>query len=140
MPGNKAKGSKAERELVKIFTENGWRAVRVAGSGVGEDSPCDILAGKLGKRGYTIEAKSSKKSTIYISRQQIEDFILFSSVLGLTPVIAVRFNREGWLFLKPEQLKDTGKYWAVSLNYAKESALRFSQFFEESILQTSNVD
>src|SRR3989338_4550852 len=113
MPGNKAKGSKAERELVKIFTENGWRAVRVAGSGVGEDSPCDILAGKLGKHGYTVEAKSSKKSTIYISRQQIEDFVLFSSIIGLTPVIAVRFNREGWLFIKPEQLADTGKYWAI---------------------------
>ena len=132
MPGNKAKGSKAERELVKIFTENSWRAVRVAGSGVGEDSPCDIIAAKIDRHGYTIEAKSSKKSTIYISREQISDFVTFSHTLGLTPIIAVRFNREGWLFIKPEQLADTGKYWAISLKNAKEHGKKFSQFFEHS--------
>ena len=48
---NKAKGANIERELVKIFTEKSWRAVRVAGSGIGEDSPCDIIAGKSGKKG-----------------------------------------------------------------------------------------
>lgn len=128
---NKAKGSKAERELVKIFTENGWRAVRVAGSGVNDDSPCDLIVGKVGRRGYTIEAKSSKKSSIYITKTQIEDFILFSGVIGLSPVIAVRFNREGWIFIKPEMLKDSGKNWAISLKSAKEKGLKFSQFFEE---------
>ena len=64
MPSNKQKGSKAERELIKLFTENSWRAVRVAGSGVNDESPCDLIVGKMGKRGYTIEAKSSKKSSI----------------------------------------------------------------------------
>ncbi|MBU0761083.1 MAG: Holliday junction resolvase [Nanoarchaeota archaeon] len=131
MPKNKAKGSKAERELVEMFTKQGWRAVRVAGSGVSDYSPCDIIAGKGKRRGYTIEAKSSKKSTIYITREQIEEFILFSSVIGLNPVIAVRFNREGWLFLNPRFLKDTGKYWAVSLKLAKSKGKRFSQFFEK---------
>lgn len=129
MPHNKAKGSKAERELIKMFTENGWRAVRVAGSGVGEESPCDILVGKIGRRGHAIEAKSSKKSSIYITKEQIEDFILFSSVIGLTPVLALRFNYEGWFFIHPEFLKDTGKYWVVSLATAKEKGKRFGQFF-----------
>jgi holliday junction resolvase Hjr len=129
MPKNKAKGSKTERELVKLFTEKGWRAVRVAGSGVGEDSPCDIIVGKIKRKGFTIEAKSSKKSTIYISRSQIEDFVLFSAIIGLKPVIAARFNREGWLFLNPTHLKDTGKYWALSLKTAKKKGKRFSQFF-----------
>lgn len=127
---NKAKGSRAERELIKIFTENGWRAVRVAGSGVGEESPCDILVGKLGRKGHTIEAKSSKKAIIYITKQQIEDFVLFSSTIGLQPVIAVRFNYEGWIFITPEQLRDSGKYWAISLKDAKEQGKRFGQFFE----------
>ncbi len=127
---NKSKGSNAERELVRIFTESGWKALRVAGSGVNDDSPCDILAAKLGKKGYTIEAKSSKKTSIYIKKQQIEDFVLFSTMIGLQPVIAVRFNYEGWIFLKPEQLQDTGSNWVVSLKNAKENGLRFSQFFE----------
>ncbi len=130
---NKAKGSRVERELIQLFTENSWRAVRVAGSGVGEDSPCDLLAAKLGKKAYVIEVKSSKKPIIYITKQQIEDFILFSNLIGLKPVIALRFNREGWLFLDPKYLKDTGKYWAASLETAKEKGKRFSNFFENEI-------
>lgn len=129
---NKAKGSRAERELIKIFTENGWRAVRVAGSGVGDESPCDILVGKIGRKGHTIEAKSSKKSIIYISKQQIEDFVLFSSTIGLQPVIAVRFNYEGWLFITPSQLRDSGKARAISLIDAKTQGKKFSQFFEHN--------
>ena len=128
---NKAKGSKAERELLDILTQNGWRAARVAGSGVNDNSPCDLIAAKLGKRGYVIEAKSSKKSTIYITKEQISDFVLFSQMIGLNPVIALRFNYEGWLFIHPSQLKDTGKYWAASLENAKLSGKRFGQFFEE---------
>ncbi len=130
MPSNKAKGSKAERELVKLFTSQGWRAVRVAGSGVNDDSPCDLIAAKASHKGYTIEAKSSKKPIIYIKKDQINDFITFSHIIGLTPVIAARFNYEGWLFVSPNQLKDTGKYWALSLKTAKEDGKRFSQFFD----------
>lgn len=133
MPNNKAKGSKAERELVALFTEQGWRAVRVAGSGVGEDSPCDLIAAKSGRKGFTIECKSSKKASIYITKEQISDFVTFSYILGLKPAIALRFNREGWLFISPEQLKDTGKYWSVSLKDAKQEGKRFSQFFEAAI-------
>lgn len=127
---NKAKGSRVERELIKLFTENGWRAVRVAGSGVGEDSPCDLIAAKVNRKGFTVEVKSSKKTSIYITKSQIHDFILFSSIIGLKPVLALRFNHEGWLFINPEYLKDTGKYWVVSLETAKEKGKRFSQFFE----------
>jgi len=127
---NKSKGSKAERELLGLFTENSWRAARIAGSGVNDNSPCDLIAGKLGKRGYAIEAKSSKKSSIYITKAQIEDFILFSNVIGLKPVIALRFNYEGWLFISPEQLKDSGKNWSISLEKAKQEGKKFGQFFE----------
>ena len=116
---NKSKGSNAERELVKIFGENGWRALRVAGSGVNDESPCDIIVGKVGRRGCAIEAKSSKKDRIYITKTQIEDFILFSNMIGLTPVIAARFNREGWLFLEPIKLENSGKNWVLSLENAK---------------------
>src|SRR3989338_9539157 len=129
MPNNKAKGSKAERELIELFSEHGWRAVRVAGSGVKEESPCDIIVGKIGKKGYVVECKSSKKTTIYITKKQIEDFIVFSKTIGLNPVIAARFNREGWYFLDPLNLKDTGKFWGLSLENAKAKGSRFGQFF-----------
>ena len=127
---NKAKGSKAERELVMMFTEQGWRAARVAGSGVNDNSPCDIIAGKMGKTGCVVEAKSSKKPRIYISREQIEDFMKFSEMIGLIPVIALRFNREGWFFIHPKELEDSGSMWVASLEKAKTVGKRFGQFFE----------
>ena len=44
MPKNKAKGSNIERELYKKITESGYRAVRVAGSGMMENADCDLIA------------------------------------------------------------------------------------------------
>lgn len=126
---NKSKGSNAERELLRLCTEKGWRAARVAGSGVNDDSPADMIIGKHGV-GYVIEAKSSKNPNIYITKEQINDFIVFARMTNLKPVIAVRFNRQGWLFLHPEQLKDSGKNWVVSLKNALSQGRRFSQFFE----------
>ena len=66
---NKAKGSKAERELLNLFTEMGWKAARVAGSGKNDNTFCDLIAGKMNRKGYTIEAKSSKKDRIYITKK-----------------------------------------------------------------------
>jgi len=126
---NKQKGSKSERELLRLFTEQGWRAARVAGSGIHEDSPCDLIAGKIGRKGFAVEAKSSKKNRIYITKKQIEEFVLFSSMIGLKPVIAVRFNREGWLFLNPKFLENSGVNWVVSLDRARSKGKRFGQFF-----------
>lgn len=128
---NKAKGSKVERELLDILTDNGWRAARVAGSGVNDNSPCDLIAAKVGKKGYAIEVKSCRKKHIYITKEQIQDFIMFSEIIGLKPAVALRFNHEGWLFINPNQLRDAGKHWVASLEKTKLEGKRFSQFFDE---------
>jgi len=130
MPNNKAKGSKAERELYQKFVENNYRAVRVAGSGTMENADCDLLAGKKGGRKYAVEVKSSKKPVKYISKDQIERFMIFSDIFGLTPVIALRFNREGWLFVKPKDLRDSGTNWAITLEEARQKGRKFAQFFD----------
>ena len=129
MPNNKSKGSKAERELYDMFVTNNYRAVRVAGSGTMENADCDLIAGKKGKK-YSIEVKSSKKPSKYISKDQIERFMVFSEIFELEPVIALRFNREGWFFIHPKNLKDSGKSWGISLEQARKVGKRFSQFFE----------
>ena len=130
MPKNKSKGSKVERELFQMFIDNNYRAVRVAGSGVMETADCDLIAGKNKKKKYAIEVKASKKPFKYISKKQIENFIIFSDIFGLKPVIALRFNREGWFFINPKYLEDTGKNFVVSLERARKNGKRFSQFFE----------
>lgn len=125
---NKSKGSKAERELFQMFIENHFRAVRVAGSGMMENADCDLIAGKPGAK-YCIEAKSTKKTSKYITKEQMNSFIVFSEIFGLTPVIAVRFNRLGWFFLNPNDLEDSGKNWVINQEIARERGKRFSQFF-----------
>ncbi|MEK6928666.1 MAG: Holliday junction resolvase Hjc [Nanoarchaeota archaeon] len=126
---NKSKGSNTERELVSLFTENGWRALRVAGSGVNDNSPCDVIVGKAGKKGYAIEVKSSRSSYIYIKKSQIEDFLLFSEMMGLRPILALRFIYEGWIFLALDKLQDSGKNWVISKDRAQVEGKRFAQIF-----------
>lgn len=125
---NKAKGSKAERELFQMFVDNHFRAVRVAGSGTMDNADCDLLAGKKGCK-YAIEVKSSKKPVKYITKEQIENFMIFCEIFGLTPVIAIRFNREGWFFLHPKKMKETEKNWVINLEQARKKGKRFSQYF-----------
>ena len=55
IPKNKAKGSNIEREFYRKFIENDYRAVRVAGSGMMENTDCDLIAGKKKKGKYAIE-------------------------------------------------------------------------------------
>lgn len=130
MPKNKSKGSNMERELFKIFVQRGYRVVRVAGSGMMENADCDLIAGKKGCGKYAIEVKSSKKPYRYISKEQIENFIVFSEIFGLKPVIALRFSREGWIFLEPRYLRDSGKNFMITLEEAKKNGKRFLQFFK----------
>jgi Holliday junction resolvase len=129
MPKNKVKGSKVERELYQIFVDNNFRAVRVAGSGTMENADCDIIAGKKGCGKYAIEVKASKKPIKYITKEQIENFMIFSDIFGLKPVIAVRFDRIGWFFIEPKYLTDSGKNFGISLERARKKGKRFSQFF-----------
>lgn len=134
--GNKEKGSNAERELLKMFSGNSWRAARVAGSGVGDDSPCDLIAGGPNGKKFAIECKTSKEKKRYLSKEQINDFLVFSEIFGLEPLIAVRFNREGWFFINPKEVKiqDTGKLLAISLEDARNIGKRFGEIFMEDQL------
>jgi len=85
--------------------------------------------GKAGKK-LAIEAKSTRKSTLYISKEQMSDFIVFSTIIGLTPVIAVRFLREGWLFVNPEKFRNTANNFAISLEEAKKTGARLGQLVD----------
>lgn len=112
-----------------MFIDNDYRCVRVAGSGTMENADCDLIAGKKGRK-YCIEVKASRKPVKYISKEQIERFIIFSQIFGLKPVIAVRFNRLGWFFLNPKDMKDSGKNWVINLELARRKGKRFAQAFE----------
>ena len=126
--GNKQKGAKTERELLKMLSQNNFRAARVAGSGIADESPCDLIVGNRKKK-YCIECKSSKSKKKYLSKEQIEDFLIFSEMIGMKPLIAIRFNHEGWFFLDPKYIEKTKTALAISLNLVKKKGRRFGQVF-----------
>jgi Holliday junction resolvase len=120
----KAKGSKSERELVHMFWSNGWAPIRVAGSGSAPIPNPDVIAGN-GLRRVAVEAKSSAKNAIYIEKENIKQIERFSLLFGAEPWIGVRFNNEKWYFLKTKGLKDSGKNFVITLDFAKEKGVLF---------------
>ena len=137
---NKAKGTRYENELYDLLVEGGYRCIRCAGSGTKSESYADLIAGKAGSGKYCIEAKSTKAAIKYITKDQIEQFVIFAEIFGLTPVVALRFNREGWLFINPSQLRDSGKNFAISLEDAKLIGKKFGQFFVNSCEENNVVE
>lgn len=103
------KGSLEERYLVKFLEEHGYAATRIPASGgaTKSDRP-DVLAGN-GKKCYAFEVKSSKKDTIYIREEQIEELLRFSFKFGATPLVCVKFTREPYTLLNINLLERTPK-------------------------------
>lgn len=132
MKDHKAKGSKGERELVKVFNEAGWSCVRVAGSGSSSYPAPDILAANAVRR-LAIECKVTKENKKYFQNSEIAQLQEFSRKFGAESWVGVKFPDQSWYFLMLEDLKNTGKCWLVSLESAKKKGLN-----AEELLNISN--
>ena len=121
--GNKKKGIAAERELYHLLWDREFAVVRVAGSGCMPEPSCDLLAGN-GEQAYAIEVKTSRDKKKYLEKRQINEFMGFAKKFGIQPILAFKFLRTEWLFVKPEHLEDTGKSFAISIEKAKELNLK----------------
>ena len=107
MMSQKSKGMNVERELLHMFWAKRWGCIRVAGSGSMRYPSADILAANK-KRLLAIECKGSKKKIKYIDKDDIEQLEEFSNLFNAEPFVGVKFNRCGWFFVKPKQLKEKG--------------------------------
>ena len=126
---HKSKGCDAERELIHLFWQtNIWTACRVAGSGSMHYPAPDILAAKEFRR-FAIECKSCKDKYQYVEKREIEELKKFSQLTNSEPIIALRFIKEEWIFLVPDQLKETDKNFVVS----KDGAKKIGKLFKELI-------
>ncbi|MCS7134582.1 MAG: Holliday junction resolvase Hjc [Candidatus Pacearchaeota archaeon] len=119
---NKKRGFDAERELLHLLSLKGFAVARIAGSGMMKETSCDLLAGN-GKEKYAIEVKISSKEKKYIEKKQIENLREFSKKFGAIPLIAIKFLRKGWFFLRPEQLKKTKKGFVALLEEGKKETI-----------------
>lgn len=126
---SKIKGSKAERELVKLLWAANWAAVRVAGSGSSHFPSPDIVAGNR-QRTLGIECKVTKEDKKYFYPEEIDQLKEFCAGFGAEPWIAVKFKGEEWTFVMLEDLKQTGASWLIDEWVARNKGLSFSELTE----------
>ncbi|MBI4147372.1 Holliday junction resolvase [Candidatus Woesearchaeota archaeon] len=135
----KAKGTKGERELVKVFNENDWVCIRAAGSGSSRYPSPDVLAGNAMRR-VAIECKVTADTKKYLLDEEIEQLRTFANKFGAEAWIGVRFPSEPWYFFMLEDIEQTGKSWAISLELAKRKGLKIEELLGVSELQQKKED
>jgi Holliday junction resolvase len=125
----KAKGSNAERELIHLLWKKDIAAIRVAGSGSSHYPSPDIVAGTI-KRKLAIECKSVKADSKYIPKEDLNDLKEFSAKFGCEPWIGMRFARNEWLFLSPEDLTETESSYVITIENAKRKGLLLEELWQ----------
>ena len=120
----KAKGSNAERDLIKRFWETGWAAMRAAGSGSTQFPSPDILVGNKVRR-LAIEVKATKDDKKYFPREEIKQLSNFASYFGAEPWLAIKFSAKNWVFINPEDLEETGENMAFGIKDIDRKGLSF---------------
>ncbi|MCK4883640.1 MAG: hypothetical protein KAS30_02090, partial [Candidatus Diapherotrites archaeon] len=113
-----------ERELMHLFFNEGFSVVRIAGSGTSPLPAPDIIAIKDG-RIVAVECKARKAKNLAITIGQIGELTEWAEKAGGECWVAWKVPRKGWFFLKPEQMRNTGKFFTISLKNAMEKGLLF---------------
>jgi Holliday junction resolvase len=121
----KSKGINAEREIIHSFWKiKGWTACRVAGSGSMKYPSPDIIAGNATRK-LAIECKSTKSKYQYFEKEEIEQLLMYAKMFAAEPWIAIRFDRDKFYFLRPEDLKPTKNRYVADSELAKDKGLLF---------------
>ncbi len=122
------KGSKEERDLVSMFWDVDFAAMRAPASGSATKKPLpDVIAGN-GNVYFAIEVKSSSKDKIYINSEKILGLREFSSIFGAKAYVGVKFKRKKWLFVSLDDLEITkGENYKLDKNLALEKGIEFDE-------------
>ncbi len=121
-----AKGANFERELVRLFWERGWAALRTAGSGSTPRTVPDVLALSKGIV-VSVECKSTSREKISL-KGAVLSLKEFADIAGGRAYIAVKFPREKPRFYEINHLISRGNYTiGVRDNYLSIDALMGKQ-------------
>jgi Holliday junction resolvase len=126
---NKAKGSNVERELIAMFWDNDWGAVRVAGSGSARYPNPDVLASN-GLRRIAVECKFISEDKKYFQDSDLEQLTQFSFKFGAEPWIGIKFSRKDWYFIKPIDLEKSGTMFLASIELCQQKGLSFDKLIK----------
>lgn len=131
----KRKGLQFERDLIHALWENGFAAVRVAGSGSATYPSPDIVASN-GKTIIAIEAKVREKLPLYISGEKVRELAMFSTLFGAKPVIALKLKKTRWRFFEIDMLEKTENGYKISdrtFHLGKELGEILDRFVQERL-------
>ncbi|MFH1470471.1 MAG: Holliday junction resolvase Hjc [Candidatus Micrarchaeota archaeon] len=125
--GTYAKGARTERELIGMFSGNGFSVIRAAGSGVSSLSP-DLLVFRKGIQ-YAFECKAWDSESLCIEKEKFGGLVRWEENTGITTMIAWRVSRVGWRFMHLAELEGREKNYTVTL----KRALAINRKFEDLI-------
>ncbi len=122
------KGSRVERELVKMLWNADCAAMRAPASGGATKKPLpDIIAGN-GKIYLAIEVKSTSADHIYINSEKITGLKEFSDMFGAEPYLGAKFKNKKWRFVHISDLiKTRGENYKVDVDLAFSKGLEFDE-------------
>ena len=126
---HKSVGTKGERDILKMFWDNGWAAVRTPGSGSARFPSPDIIAGKKDRR-MVIEAKITKENKKYFEEKEIRELKYFGNLFGAEIWVAIRFKGENWFFINIEDLIFSGKSYSIDKENDKMKGLLFEEIIK----------
>mgnify|MGYP001613475917 CR=1 FL=1 len=126
----KSKGTRAERELFHMFWDNDWYCLRTAGSGSTAMPAPDLIAGKHGRL-LVLECKSGSGDYRYLTKKEVKELIDFAVAFKAEPWIGARFDREGWFFVRAEELKSSGENFVVHIEDAKKRCKSFEDLIKK---------
>lgn len=113
--GGRARGYRAERELVLQLWKRGFAVMRAPASGskIRRAKYPDVVAIKKG-RIAVFEVKSrSKEETIYIDREQIQKMVEFAERAGGKAYVAIKIPGRDWVFVPVEQLEQINSGYRI---------------------------
>ncbi len=122
------KGSRVERELVKMLWDAECAAMRAPASGGATKKPLpDIIAGN-GKVYLAIEVKTTSADYIYIDSDKIKGLKEFSQIFGAEPYLGAKFKNKKWRFVRINDLiKTRGENFKVDVDLAFTKGLEFDE-------------
>jgi Holliday junction resolvase len=113
-----SKGARGERELLTELHDKGYSVMRSAGSGINTLSP-DLIAIK-GDDALAFECKAWESGSVSIENVRYDNLVEWARNTKMRTFIAWRMNSNGWLFIKPEEMKQQQKSWTVTKRNAVE--------------------
>ena len=125
----KAKGSKAERELLHMFWSKGWACIRSAGSGSMKYPGPDLIVSNKSRR-LAIECKTTKRNKQYLDKHDVEQLREFCDIFGAEPWFAVRFAKMEWLFLSLEDIEKTESGYVIDAKVAERRGLLIDELLK----------